>query len=76
MLIDYDDSDDYRDDDCNDDCNDDSDGGSDPRRLFAESPKNPSRQEVHLGIQSSGTDSKSIMSKNSITRQKSIICQK
>ena len=23
MLIDYDDSDDYRDDDCNDDCNDD-----------------------------------------------------
>ena len=45
MLIDYDDSDDYGD----DDCNDDRDGGSDPRRLFAESPKNPSRQEVYLG---------------------------
>ena len=72
MLIDYDDSDDYGD----DDCNDNSDDGSDPRRLFAESPKNPSRQEVHLGNQTSGTDSKSIMSKNSITRQKSIICQK
>ena len=74
MLIDYDDSDDYRDDDCNDDCNDDEMVDQTQEDCLQKA------QRIHPGKRCTWEvnhlDSKSIMSKNSITRQKSIICQK
>ena len=74
MLIDYDDSDDYRDNVCNDDCNDDEMVDQTQEDCLQKA------QRIHPGKRCTWEvnhlDSKSIMSKNSITRQKSIICQK